>query len=226
MQLNRFEQNFDSTILKGDRSHNHCNTVILHGAGKSSRIRFSKLRKELHDRGLLSMSFDFIGHGETMGKITDTSLYLRTKQAQTVIDNYAENFSMLIGSSMSAYTAIKLTTVYEVKNLVLMVPAVYNSKAYKVQFGSEFSEIIREKNSWQDSDAFEILRKFTGNLLIIAAQNDKVIPHTVVEKIFNSAICAKSKKLHIINDAEHINLFPTEHDFENVVEMLALMGNE
>jgi len=155
--------------------------------------------------------------------MSDSSLEKRTLQAILAINQHAPKFSTVIGSSMSAYTAIKLTETFHIENLVLMVPAVYTPKAYNLSFGAEFSKVIRIKNSWLDSDAFTILEKFKGNLLIIAAQNDSVIPSDVLENIYNSASSVNTKKLHIIPNAEHLNLFPNESDFNVAVNMIHTM---
>ncbi|NQY94875.1 MAG: alpha/beta hydrolase [Campylobacteraceae bacterium] len=223
MKLKKFEVNFQDHFLKCDKSEGNCETVFLHGAGLSSRKRFEKLRKSLYVKGLPSIGFDFIGHGETGGEMTNTSLQIRTKQAKSVIDEHSTPTHNLIGSSMSAYTAIKLTEIFSVKNLVLMVPGIYTPKAYAINFGPSFSEIIRVQNSWHDSDAFEILKKYKGNLLILAAQNDQVIPGELLTMLFDSAVKVNSKKLHIVKGAEHKNLFPHEDDFELAVNMIHTM---
>lgn len=219
-----FEFDFSGFNVKGDKYNDNCNTVILHGAGKSSRARFKKLRHALNKKGLSSMSFDFVGHGESEGELKNSSLEKRFEQAKLTIKQHSPDFSTLIASSMSAYTAIKLTEIFPIKNLILMVPAVYTSKAYTLTFGPSFSKTIREKNSWLNSDAFSILKEFKGNLLIIAAQNDEVIPPLVLERIYSSASSAKSKKLHIIPNAEHRNLFPKIGDFDLSLDLIHTMS--
>ena len=121
---------------------------------------------------------------------------------------------------MGAYTAIKITEIFPIENLILMIPGVYTPKAYKLSFGPNFSKVIRIQNSWVDSDAFSILKKFKGNLLIIAAQNDSVIPSEVLENIYNSATCTNTKRLHIIPNAEHSNLYPKESDFNLAIDLI------
>jgi len=219
-----FEFDFSGFNVKGDKYSNNCNTVILHGAGKSSRARFKKLRHALNQKGLSSMSFDFVGHGESEGELINSSLEKRFEQAKFIIKQQSPDFSTLIASSMSAYTAIKLTEIFPIKNLILMVPAVYTSKAYTLTFGSSFSKTIREENSWLDSDAFTILKEFKGNLLILAAQNDEVIPPLVLERIYSSASSAKSKKLHIVPNGEHRNLFPKTCDFDLGLDLIHTMS--
>ena len=94
---------------------------------------------------------------------------------------------------MSGYTAIKLTEAFKVDNLILFVPAVYTARAYRLPFGPEFSAAIRVPGSWNDSDAFDILSGFRGNLLIVAAESDRVIPVEVIEQLHASARNARFK---------------------------------
>ena len=220
MHLKAFELPFEDFVLRGDTYDEGCETIILHGAGQSSRSRFSRMRTSLNAHGIPSASFDFIGHGETGGELLGTSLHARTKQAAMVIRHTCVEPLTLIAASMGAYTAIKLTERFSVNNLVLMVPAVYTSKAYDVKFGPEFSAIIRAPNSWQDSDAFSILKGFTGNLLIIAAENDHVIPIEVIERIHAAASHARTNHLHIVPESTHLSLFPNLEDFHLALDRI------
>jgi uncharacterized protein len=223
MKLKPFELPFDEFILRGDTYGKGCQTIVLHGAGRSSRKRFSRMRTNLNARGIPSASFDFIGHGETGGAILGTSLHARTRQAAMVIRHACAEPLTLIAASMGAYTAIKLTEKFAVNNLVLMVPAVYTPKAYDIVFGPEFSAAIRVPNSWQDSDAFRILEGFKGNLLIIAAENDNVIPLEVIEKIHASARHARTNHLHIVPDSAHLSLFPKLEDFHLALDLIVAL---
>jgi pimeloyl-ACP methyl ester carboxylesterase len=207
-------------VLQGDSYKMGCETIVLHGAGKSSRTRFTRLRQSLNAHGIPSVSFDFIGHGDTGGNLLNSSLHGRTDQASAVIRHACMEPLTLIAASMSGYTAIKLTEKFAVDNLILLVPAVYTAVAYDLPFGSEFSAAIRVPGSWQDSDAFSILSVFKGNLLVIAAESDDVIPVEVVEKIHTSAKNAKVRLLHFVPDSGHLSLFPREQDFLMVLDMI------
>ena len=208
-----FKLPFGQYELAGDYYKSGCETIVLHGAGKSSRTRFSRLREALNDQGIPSSSFDLIGHGKTGGDILDSSLHSRTEQAAAVIQHTCREPLTLIAASMSGYTAIKLTEIFSVTNLILLVPAVYTHRAYDLPFGPEFSRAIRPPGSWNDSDAFSIMAEFSGNLLIIAAEFDDVIPTKVIERIYSSANSARSKHLHIVHNTRHSELFPREQDF-------------
>ena len=104
---------------------------------------------------------------------------------------------------MGAYTAVRLLEYYQIKCLVLIVPAMYDSRAYTARFNKGFTEIIRQPQSWDRSDAWEILSGYRGRLFIIAAENDEVIPQGVINKIYDSAVNAKERKLFVAPRASH-----------------------
>lgn len=168
--LNRFRIPFEKHVLVGDLSSEPCTVLVLHGAGTSNRGRFERLRRRLHAEGIPTCSFDFIGHGETGGELGSSSLKQRTEQASRVIEACLQEPLTLVGASMSGYTAVRLTRLHQVRNLVLIVPAMYTPDAYEVPFKGDFSEIIRSRRSWERSEAWQILAGFTGNLLVVACR--------------------------------------------------------
>jgi len=178
--------------------------LVLHGAGNSNRGRFQMLRGQLYDRGISSAAFDFVGHGDTGGDLKSSSLRSRTRQACRVVDplNLQQPLSV-IGASMSAYTSVKLLEYYRIKNLILLVPAMYTSLAYTVPFNGGFSSIIRQPQSWVQSDAWRLLADYTGRLLIVAAENDQVIPRDVINRIYDSAVNATERRLYFAPNASH-----------------------
>ena len=178
--------------------------LILHGAGNAHRRHFRLFREQLLIHGIASAAFDFVGHGDTGGELKSSSLLSRTRQACSVVDslNIQQPFSM-IGASMGAYTAVKLLEFYQIQSLILIVPAMYTAMAYTIPFNEGFTDIIRQPESWGHSDAWDILSGYRGRLLIIAAENDKVIPKGVINKIYDSAVKAKERKLFVAPQASH-----------------------
>ena len=213
MDHGTFEIPFGPALLRGDRYAAQCRTFVLHGAGKSSRERFGRLRRGLNDNGIPSASFDFIGHGETGGSLLGSTLHERTDQAAAVIRHTGREPLTLIGASMSGYTAVRLTEVFAVDNMVLLVPAVYTARAYDLPFGPAFSAAIRTPGSWQESDALAILSRFEGNMLIVAAESDGVIPREIPERLFAAATKANTRHLHIVPGSGHLSLFPWKKIF-------------
>ena len=223
LHLKGFELPCGKDMIKGDTygiEKGPAKTLFLHGAGRSTRATFTRLRQTLYERGIPSASFDFIGHGETGGSIERTSLHQRTGQAAAVIRHACSEPVNLIAASMSGYTAIRLTEQFAVGNLILLVPAVYAAHAYDICFGPEFSKVIRVHNSWEESDAFGILSRFTGNLIIIAAESDDVVPREIIERLHASAAHAEKRTTYVVPGSHHRSLFPRREDLETAVNMI------
>lgn len=178
--------------------------LILHGAGNANRRHFRLFREQLLIHEISSAAFDFGGHGDTGGELKSSSLISRTRQACSVVAslNIQQPLSV-IGASMGAYTAVKLLEYYPIKSLILLVPAMYTFMAYTVPFNQGFTDIIRQPESWRHSDAWDILSEYQGRLLIIAAENDRIIPKGVINKIYDSAVTAKERKLFVAPQASH-----------------------
>lgn len=159
---------------------------LLHGGGiQASMERFYPLREVLLSENIETISFDFIGHGLTGGNIKSTSLLSRTEQAISVIKYYNKDNISLLGTSMGAYTAIRMTEKIPINNLILSVPAVYNTDAYNIIFGDQFSQIIRKERSWLHSQIWNICEQYTGKLLLISAKNDDVIPKEIPQQLYD-----------------------------------------
>ena len=220
MNKRNFSLQFAGQTVFGDLYGEQCDVLILHGAGQSNRGRFESLRLALLEQGIGSGAFDFIGHGETAGELIGSSLAEREALVKEVIESQQWQPKMVIGSSMSGYTTIKLSQYVSFEHMVLRVPGIYTPEAYNVPFGPAFSEVIRRPNSWQQSDAFEILSQYTGSVLILAAENDSVIPLALVEALYKSCKSAATCRLDVVPKATHSNLYPSDAAFLNVVETI------
>jgi uncharacterized protein len=224
----KFSAQYDAHHLKGDvlslAETDPARLVILHGAGLGTRDRFRPFRTRLAQAGVSSLAFDFIGHGETGGQLSESSLQRRTEQACAVIETVTVThpFSVL-GSSMGAYTAVKLLEIYPVENLILFVPAMYDAAAYSVPFGAEFTHVIRRPHSWVDSDAWRILGSFRGRLLLIVAEQDDVIPADVIRRIDASAGNASARMAYTVPHSPHLlihHLSQEPQEFEHVIGLV------
>ena len=228
----QFEVPFDGMALKADHYVGRDSNRILyvHGAGQSSRHGHRLVRGTLQQRGLGSVCFDCIGHGETGGTLAQSSVASRTRQAAAVAAAHALPQPLAVfGASMGAYNAIRLTQSQQVDALVLMVPGVYTPSAYEVPFGPDFSAVIRRERSWSDSDAWEILSHFEGRLLVIAAEHDATIPLEIPERLVDAARRAESRVLHVVKGAEHNRMWSllqeTPADFDSAIDMVVATVN-
>lgn len=222
-----FDVAYPAKVLKCDHlaGSSPLQTLLIHGAGSSERGRFAALRKALFERGIGSTAFDCIGHGQTAGALPQSSLASRTRQAAAVIDAQCATAPLaIVGTSMGAYNAIKLLEARQVEALVLVVPGVYTPAAYELAFDAGFSAVIRSPRSWDATDAWNILGQFTGRLLVIAAQNDAVIPPEIPERLVAAAGNASWRQLHVVAGAQHHRLFSLLAErpaqFEETMELI------
>ncbi len=223
-----FDVAFGDHVLKGDQYvGDGVNRVLyLHGAGTGTRRGHHLLRNALQQRGVGSTSFDCIGHGDTGGTLAQSSVASRTRQAQAVAAARGLPEPLAVfGASMGAYNAIRFTQSHRVDALVLIVPGVFTPTAYEVPFGPEFSAVIRRERSWADSDAWDIMSRFEGRLLVIAAENDATIPREIPERLVAAATRAQSSRLHVVQGAEHNRLWSLLAEdpasFDAAVDMVA-----
>lgn len=184
-------------------AHSTPQILCMHGAGSSNRQRFLPMRQLLADNGISSCALDFLGHGQTGGNMYDSGLKPRTEQAGLVIEKLKMESLVLIGSSMGGFNAIKLTEIYPVKLLVLIVPAIDGSKLYDINFSEKFTSFIHKPKSWDDTDAWEILNKYKGKILIVTGGKDDVVPSEITQKIYDSAINSSHREVMTFSDAPH-----------------------
>ena len=179
--------------------------LLLHGGGASASDGFQELRTFLYARGIATMAFDCIGHGRTGGPQLGTTLEQRVQQLHAVLEfQDLETSSLaLIGFSMGAYVAIKATVETGIRRLGLAIPAAYATHAYKTPFGPKFSQILRSPRSWENSDAFELTRAHTGHLLVISAEDDRVVPTEIPQRYASMGGPHASTVHHIVKGSGH-----------------------
>ncbi|MFB7111112.1 alpha/beta hydrolase [Streptomyces sp. NPDC056190] len=197
-----------SGVYGGDLSG--ATAVVLHGAGTSSTERLLPLVREFVAHGCRGIAFDFSGHGESTGKLSELSLRRRFEQAVAVIDAYAgaDGPLVLVGFSMSGQTVADLVRHYgdRVAALGLCAPAVYTAEAWDVPFedgNGRFSGIIRRPDSWREAPALEALRRYEGRAVLAVPGTDAVIPSAVTEAV-QDALAARAQYMRFdLPDAQH-----------------------
>lgn len=179
--------------------------LFLHGAGTSTQTRAQYLMEKLLDHEINSFGFDFSGHGESSGALQESSLQKRVNQAAAAmqfLDSHAP--ISVYGSSMGGHIAIRLLERFKnIQTLTLFVPGVYDGSAFEIPFTNNFSEIIRTKDSWKNSETFEILENFTGNLLIFAGEQDEVIPRELITMLDDHSPLTRKKEIVWLPNCNH-----------------------
>jgi pimeloyl-ACP methyl ester carboxylesterase len=184
--------------------------VLLHGAGNGSKEPLVPLLEEFAAHGCHALAFDFSGHGDSTGLLSELSLRRRFEQTMSVIDAHArvDGPLVLVGFSMSGQTVADLVRHYggRVAALGLCAPAVYAAQAWDVPFGAgdgRFSEIIRRPASWRESAALDVLRGYEGRAVLVVPGTDEVIPPAVTDAV-SAALARRAQFTHWeLPEAEH-----------------------
>lgn len=179
--------------------------LMIHGAGTSDKHSSDYLSEALLEMSIPSLSFDHSGHGQSTNDLKNGSLKKRVEEAQKVLDFLDKEQSLsILGASMGGYVAMKLLQyIPNIQSLILFCPAMYHKDAYDVQFNHGFTDIIRQPESWKQSDILPLLEKYTGNIVVVIGENDEVIPDSVIELIDKHTPNVTSKKIIKIPNCPH-----------------------
>jgi len=199
--------------------------LFVHGGGGADKYRTLYLAERLLSHDISTLAFDHSGSGESTGLLENSSLAKRYDEALEAIKFLTKDKPLTIcGSSMGAYIILKLLEKENVKNLILFCPAIYDARAFSLKFNDGFTDIIRQKESWKNSDIFSALEKFNGNLLVFIGKEDEVIPEGVIELLDKSSQNARKKEIVVIPNCPHkIHTWLSEHKdiTDEVVEKIS-----
>lgn len=181
--------------IKG--SHTNKIAVIAYGGATSQwfscKLIASGIGPALQNQGFILATFDYQSNrcesGQTFNNFTlDDRIRDLTATLKEIRHAYPDNEITLIGVSMGGYCAtIAAACCPEtVDRLLLVAPAAYDFRARYCHFGPEFSAIIRQPLSWENSDAFWYAKQTIQPVTIIYYKNDKAVPKVIVEEYCRS----------------------------------------
>jgi pimeloyl-ACP methyl ester carboxylesterase len=190
-QVERFRIEFEQYSLAcyrvNGREDAKSSAILLHGAGVANKERTLALGIEMAVGVGEVLALDFVGHGESSGKLQQSSLEHRFLQAKHLIDTQVDASAdlILVGFSISGQTVGDLIRHFgeRVAAIGLCAPAIYTQHAWTVRFDSGFTELIREEGSWMESGALNCFRSFTGRSVLAAPESDDIIPAGVTSLI-------------------------------------------
>lgn len=185
--------------------------LLLSGSSKKvGQERFADFQEALQERGVSSLRFDYRGCGRSAGSFNDYSLADRIDDAMYMYrwlqERYGSDIRIyLCGTSIGAYVAAGAA--HEIgsaaERLMLVCAAAYAQSAHAVRFGEDFSREIRRPGSWEDSFAFQWIAGYVGDLLLISAEDDEVVPKEIPQAYLANAANARSKAHVVIPEARH-----------------------
>jgi len=180
-------------------------TFIFHGGGPSTKDDTAYLVPTLLDNKHNCIRVDFSGHGDSTGKIAESSLAKRRAEAQIVINRFMADDKKLtfIGTSMAGHIVCSLVHDYEVDKLVLFCPAAYSIDAWNCRFDQGFTEAIRKHNSYYQNNIKELLQCFNGKIMLILPENDEIIPKEVNDTYISEVSKRSNSSVYYVSNCTH-----------------------
>jgi len=209
MNIQHFSIQTSDEILSAFQVSSDVNTkpscVLLHWAGQSNKERLVPIAWELAKIGISSIWFDFSGHGLSTSN-TRNSIKKRIYEADCAIQFLDQQKPMILcGFSMSGQVVLNLLSKYtNISHIILFAPALYHVDALDIEFGPEFTTLLREHESWKNNNSQSILEHFTGKILIVVGSEDVVIPKDIPNIIRDHSKNASEVTIHTIEWAPHM----------------------
>lgn len=164
--------------------------IFVHG-WESNQQGNIKRAKEISKLGFICLTLDLRGHGKSDGSIEQYSRKDHLEDIKTAyeylsnLNEVNSNETGIIGSSYGGYLSALSSNYLKFKWLVLRVPALY----FDDNFNTPSAQLIKQdKNAFTTSGltsekslALKGVANFSGKILIIESEKDKVIPHKVIE---------------------------------------------
>lgn len=186
---------------------------IIHGGGlrRDQASRFLEWQNILADNGFGSFVFNHSGILPSEGNVGNTTLELRLKEARialaTILGLSAPKSQnvVVMGVSMGGHIAAQLATEIKAHGLILCEPGSFIESAEDKPFGPLFSKELRREQNWDmvKTRSFDSIKDYTGNLLVVAAENDTVVPKEIPKRYFSEAQQTRTREIYSLKNATH-----------------------
>ena len=198
--------------------------VLMHGFMANKKLEpLKSIAKELNNRGIASLRFDFDGHGKSQGRFQDMTVLTELEDARDVIGyihslDWVEGIALL-GHSQGGVVAGMIAGELkdEIKALVQLAPAAVMTddalegklmwrhydpanppETLNVFFHRVGREYIKVN---QTLPIYERSSLYKGPVLLVHGKKDKIVPYSY------------SEKYHQVYSNSEIHLFEKENHF-------------
>lgn len=222
-------QNLAATLIKPKNSNGPLPALIFIHGWKSNQNGNIKRATEVSKLGLICLTVDLRGHGQSQGIISQYSQKDHLEDIKSAYKYLLENPEVdpdnigIIGSSYGGSLSAVATNFLKFKWLVLRVPALYLDKYFDVPT-EELIHKDEEGKAFRSSGltpekslALKGVANFKGKILIVESEKDEIIPHPVIEN-YQQVINKKKLTYKIMKGTPHS--LETEQQEKEYIEIL------
>jgi dienelactone hydrolase len=187
--------------------------LFVHGWGGSQVHDLTRAR-EAAGLGCVCVTVDLRGHAGDSVEIA------RVSRAQNLADvvaaydwlagqvNVDKDAIAVVGVSYGGYLAALLTSLRRVRWLALRSPAIYKdadweSPKLKLNRDPELAAYRRRRLAAGDNRVLQACAAFGGDVLLVEAEHDEIVPHPVVENYQAAFAKVHSITARVVADADH-----------------------
>jgi dipeptidyl aminopeptidase/acylaminoacyl peptidase len=207
------KRKIEGTMFLPDSSRQrHAGALFLHG-WRSDRQKHVMPAQLLSELGFVSLTVDLRGHGKT-GQLEHAVSVRDNLQDVTAAfdflvsrDDVDRNRIVLAGFSYGGFLAILLAAERKVRWLALRSPALYRDEDLdtpKAEIKRRGLMAFRRRPlSLVDCAGLRAAANVRGHVLLVEAQNDRVVPHQQIRNYLKAFEHAKSVAHRVIRGAHH-----------------------
>jgi dienelactone hydrolase len=198
--------------------------LFVHGWGGRQQHNLVRAREAV-GLGCICLTFDLRGH-EGLASMRETVTRPQNlEDLKAAYDHLAglpyvdRDAIAVVGLSYGGYLSALLTLERPVAWLALRSPALYRDthwNAAKVALNSEpgLMDYRRSVIGPQDNRALAACARFEGDVLLVEAEHDVIVPHAVIHNYLNAFVAARSVTSRLIGGADHaLTLKQHQHEY-------------
>ncbi len=188
--------------------------LFVHGWGSSQDQDFARA-KQTAALGAVSLTFDLRGHGADSAMFESVTREQNMHDLLAAYDRLAQQRNVdrtsiaVVGISYGGYLASILTSMRCVRWLALRSPAIYKDEDWKspklqLHRDQDLAAYRRRDIPAAQNRALRACAEYTGDVLLVQAENDDVVPHQVGRNYINAfSLKAKSLTTRVIGGTTH-----------------------
>ncbi len=178
--------------------------ILFHGSGSKAET-FYKAAPLLQKEGILAFVFNFTGCGISAGDFSKERVKDGIEDARKGIEAFLSFPELdtsrrgICGGSYGGFLAALLAEEYSFTSLMLMAPSAYSRE------GLEMTHDVADdkRGNFYESDSYDAISKFTGDLLVVFHELDTVVPKEMVEEYVKKTQKARLKEKFVLKGAPH-----------------------
>jgi dienelactone hydrolase len=199
--------------------------LFVHGFGARGRT-CEQYAKKIAQLGVISLTFDLSGHGDSEGRVEELSLNNNVDDVCSAYDYLASRAGSLTdssqikvaGMSYGGNLAVIATTRKSITSLLLRSPPLYPKLLFDKPRGLYTVDQALIAKPELDNPALKAIQEFDGNVSLAVSEFDELVPGAVTDA-YNLA--AKNCTITIIKGASHSFDAAAQEQFQPLVSLWA-----